>query len=132
FSVTHPSSDIRLEGDALCEGWWDGLRMRQVLSNLLSNALRHARPGSEVVVRVRGLEGEVELRVSNEGEPIPAELVPVLFEPFRRGLSKFRPAGSLGLGLFIVHQVVTGHRGRVEVGSAGGVTSFTVRVPRGA
>ncbi|AKI99082.1 PAS domain S-box-containing protein [Archangium gephyra] len=132
FSVTHPSSDIRLEGDALCEGWWDGPRMRQVLSNLLSNALRHSRPGSEVGVRVRGLDGEVELTVSNAGEPIPAELVPVLFEPFRRGMSKFRPAGSLGLGLFIVHQVVKGHGGRVEVGSAGGVTSFTVRVPRGA
>jgi PAS domain S-box-containing protein len=132
FSVTHPSSDIRLEGDALCEGHWDGPRMRQVLSNLLSNALRHARPGSEVVVRVRGVEGEVALTVSNEGEPIPAELLPVLFEPFRRGMSKFRPAGSLGLGLFIVHQVVTGHGGRVEVGSAGGVTSFSVRVPRGA
>jgi PAS domain S-box-containing protein len=132
FSVTHPSSDIRLEGDALCEGWWDGPRLRQVLSNLLSNALRHARPGSEVGVGVRGLDGEVELTVSNEGEPIPAELVPVLFEPFRRGMSKFRPAGSLGLGLFIVHQVVKGHGGRVEVGSAGGVTSFTVRVPRGA
>ena len=132
FSVTHPSSDIRLEGDALCEGWWDGPRMRQVLSNLLSNALRHARPGSEVGVRLRGRGGEVELMVRNEGEPIPAELLPVLFEPFRRGMSKFRPAGSLGLGLFIVHQVVTGHGGRVEVGSAGGVTSFTVRVPRGA
>ncbi|WP_375769525.1 PAS domain S-box protein [Archangium gephyra] len=132
FSVTHPSSDIRLEGDTLCEGWWDGPRMRQVLSNLLSNALRHARPGTEVVVRVRGRDGEVELAVSNEGEPIPAELVPVLFEPFRRGMSKFRPAGSLGLGLFIVHQVVTGHGGRVEVGSSGGVTSFSVRVPRGA
>ncbi|MFY0526988.1 PAS domain S-box protein [Archangium gephyra] len=132
FSVTHPSNDIRLEGDALCEGWWDGPRMRQVLSNLLSNALRHARPGSEVVVEVRGLGGEAELKVSNEGEPIPAELVPVLFEPFRRGMSKFRPSGSLGLGLFIVHQVVTGHGGRMEVGSAGGVTSFTVRVPRGA
>jgi signal transduction histidine kinase len=132
FSVTHPDRRILLEGDARCEGWWDGERMRQVLSNLLSNALRHSRPGTAVSVRTRALQGEVELAVSNEGEPIPSELLPVLFEPFRRGLSAFRPAGSLGLGLFIVHQVVTGHGGRVEVGSAGGVTSFTVRVPRGA
>ncbi|HEX5745814.1 MAG TPA: PAS domain S-box protein [Archangium sp.] len=132
FSVTHPDRRILLEGDARCEGWWDGERMRQVLSNLLSNALRHSRPGSLVSVRARELEGEVELAVSNEGEPIPSELLPVLFEPFRRGLSAFRPAGSLGLGLFIVHQVAMGHGGRVEVGSAGGVTSFTVRMPRGA
>ncbi|AKI99081.1 PAS domain S-box-containing protein [Archangium gephyra] len=132
FSVTHPERRILLEGDARCEGWWDGERMRQVLSNLLSNALRHSRPGSPVSVRARELEGEVELAVSNEGEPIPTELLPVLFEPFRRGLSTFRPAGSLGLGLFIVHQVVAGHGGRVEVGTGEEGTTFAVRVPRGA
>ncbi len=132
FSVTHPDRRILLEGDARCEGWWDGERMRQVLSNLLSNALRHSRQGTAVSVRARELAGEVELAVSNEGTPIPAELLPVLFEPFRRGMAKFRPAGSLGLGLFIVHQVVAGHGGRVEVGSAESGTTFTVRVPRGA
>ncbi|WP_083680816.1 PAS domain S-box protein [Archangium sp. Cb G35] len=132
FEVTHPDRRILLEGDARCEGWWDGERMRQVLSNLLSNALRHSRPGTPVSVRALGLDGEVELAVSNEGEPIPAELLPVLFEPFRRGLSGFRPAGSLGLGLFIVHQVVMGHGGRVEVGTGVEGTTFRVRVPRGA
>jgi signal transduction histidine kinase/DNA-binding response OmpR family regulator len=129
FSVTHASSDIRLEGDARCEGTWDGPRMRQVLSNLLSNALRHAREGTPVYVRARRVEGEVELAVTNEGEPIPEELLPVLFEPFRRGSSKFLPSGSLGLGLYIVRQVVEGHGGRVMVGSGEGVTSFTVRMP---
>ncbi|HEX8438741.1 PAS domain S-box protein, partial [Archangium sp.] len=46
FTVTHASRDIQLEAEAQCEGWWDGPRMRQVLSNLLSNALRHAREGT--------------------------------------------------------------------------------------
>ncbi|HEX8826082.1 MAG TPA: PAS domain S-box protein [Archangium sp.] len=132
FSVTHPSSDIHLEGDLRCEGSWDGARMRQVLSNLLSNALRYARPGTAVTVRLRALKGEVELAVTNEGEPIPEELLPVLFEPFRRGSSKFRPSGSLGLGLYIVRQVVEGHGGRVVARSQGGTTTFTVRVPCGA
>ncbi|QRK10835.1 PAS domain S-box protein [Archangium violaceum] len=131
FSVTHPSSDIRLEGDPHCEGQWDGPRMRQVLSNLLSNALRHAREGTAVRVKVHSRRGEVELSVSNEGAPIPQELLPVLFEPFRRGMSKFRPAGSLGLGLYIVRQVVEGHGGRVEVSTGEAGTTFTVRVPRG-
>jgi PAS domain S-box-containing protein len=130
FTVTHPSQDIRLEAEAQCEGWWDGPRMRQVLSNLLSNALRHAREGTAVCVRARGLEAEVELAVSNEGEAIPAELLPVLFDPFRRGNAKFRPAGSLGLGLYIVHQVVAGHGGKVEVTTGAAGTSFTVRLPR--
>ncbi|WNG32409.1 PAS domain S-box protein [Archangium violaceum] len=132
FSVTHPSSDIRLEGDGSCEGLWDGPRMRQVLSNLLSNALRHAREGTAVRVRVLAREGEVELSVFNEGAPIPEELLPVLFEPFRRGMSKFRPAGSLGLGLYIVRQVVEGHGGRVEVGTGEAGTTFTVRLPCGS
>jgi signal transduction histidine kinase len=130
FTVTHPSRDIRLEAQAQCEGWWDGPRMRQVLSNLLSNALRHAREGTAVVVRARELKNEVELVVANEGEPIPAELLPVLFEPFRRGNSKFRPSGSLGLGLYIVNQVVAGHGGKVEVATGELGTTFTVRVPR--
>ncbi|WP_326522549.1 PAS domain S-box protein [Archangium lipolyticum] len=132
FTVTHPSSDVRLEGDGPCEGWWDEARMRQVLSNLLSNALRYARAGTPVVVRARGKEREVELSVFNEGEPVSAELLPVLFEPFRRGMSKFRPSGSLGLGLYIVRQVVEGHGGRVEVETGAAGTSFIVRVPRGA
>ncbi|WNG32408.1 response regulator [Archangium violaceum] len=126
FSVTHPSSDIRLEGDGSCEGLWDGPRMRQVLSNLLSNALRHAREGTAVCVRARELPDEVELSVFNEGAPIPEELLPVLFEPFRRGMSKFRPSGSLGLGLYIVRQVVEGHGGRVEVGTGEAGTTFTI------
>ncbi len=132
FSVTHPSSDLRLEGDGPCEGWWDGTRMRQVLSNLISNALRHARAETPVVVRASGRADEVELTVSNQGEPVPAELLPVLFEPFRRGMSRFRPSGSLGLGLYIVRQVVEGHGGRVEVETGSAGTSFIVRVPRGS
>ncbi|WNG32407.1 PAS domain S-box protein [Archangium violaceum] len=131
FSVTHPGRDMRLEGDSHCEGLWDGPRMRQVLSNLLSNALRHAREGTAVCVRARELPDEVELSVFNEGAPIPEELLPVLFEPFRRGMSKFRPSGSLGLGLYIVRQVVEGHGGRMEVGTGEAGTTFTVWLPKG-
>jgi PAS domain S-box-containing protein len=129
FLLTHPTRDVRFESDATCQGTWDAARMRQVLSNLLSNALRHAREGTPVWVRARALPGEVELTVSNEGDAIPADLLPVLFEPFRRGIPKYRPAGSLGLGLYIVRQVVEGHAGRVEVSTGEAGTTFTVRVP---
>lgn len=131
FSVTHPSRDILFEGDTSCEGQWDSSRMRQVVSNLLSNALRHAREGTPVRVKARTVGEQVEVSVSNEGEPIPPELLPVLFEPFRRGMSKFRPAGSLGLGLYIVRQVVEGHGGQVEVRTGEAGTSFIVRLPCG-
>jgi signal transduction histidine kinase/DNA-binding response OmpR family regulator len=131
FALTHPSAELQLEADETCHGFWDGGRMRQVLSNLVSNALRHARKGTAVRVRARALAGEAELSVTNEGDAIPAELLPVLFEPFRRGMPKYRPAGSLGLGLFIVRQVVEGHAGRVEVSTGETGTTFTVRVPTG-
>jgi PAS domain S-box-containing protein len=131
FLVTHPDSDIRLAGDAVCEGWVDGARIRQMLSNLLSNALRHARPETPVGVRVLGSADEVVLSISNQGPPIPAELLPVLFEPFRRGVAQFRPSGSLGLGLYIVRLVATAHRGRVEVDTGEAGTTFTARLPRG-
>jgi PAS domain S-box-containing protein len=129
FRVTHPSRELRFEPDAPCEGAWDEGRMRQVVSNLVSNALRHASVGTPVWVRVRAVAGEAELSVSNEGEPISPELLPVLFEPFRRGMAEFRPSGSLGLGLYIVRQVVEGHSGRVEVATGRAGTTFTVRVP---
>jgi signal transduction histidine kinase len=102
-----------------------------VLSNLLSNALRHGRAGEPVWVRAEGREREVVLSVTNAGEPIPEELRPVLFEPYTRGNPRFRPSGSLGLGLYIVRQVVEGHGGTVEVASGEGTTTFTVRLPRG-
>jgi PAS domain S-box-containing protein len=132
FLVTHPGIDIHLEGDGVCEGWLDGARMRQVLSNLLSNALRHARPETRVSVRAHKEADEVVLSVFNEGSPIPEELLPVLFEPFRRGVAQFRPSGSLGLGLYIVRQVVVAHGGRVEVDTGEAGTTFTVRLPRRA
>ena len=132
FSLSHPGRELVLEGDGVCEGTWDGPRMRQVLCNLVGNALRHARAGTPVRLRVWQRPDEAVVEVHNEGEPIPEALLPVLFEPFRRGDSHFRPAGSLGLGLYIVHQVVDSHRGRVEARTGAEGTTFTVRLPRGA
>jgi len=130
FSLTHPGSRILLEGDGACAGEWDGPRMRQVFCNLLGNALRHAREGSSVRMCVTCAADEAVLEVANEGEPIPADLLPVLFEPFRRGSPTFRPAGSLGLGLYIVRQVVDEHGGEVAVRTGPAGTTFTIRVPR--
>jgi signal transduction histidine kinase len=70
--------------------------------------------------------------VHNEGKPIPAEQLPVLFEPFQRGREAGAGAGgSLGLGLFISRQIVEAHGGRIEARSAAGEgTAFTVWLPR--
>ncbi|MFT3926760.1 MAG: hybrid sensor histidine kinase/response regulator [Myxococcales bacterium] len=112
------------------EGQWDSARLCQVVSNLLGNALRHGTPGTPVDVRLDGTRHtEVRLEVENGGEISP-EVLPMLFEPFRRGSSP-KSSDGLGLGLFIVQQVVAAHGGAVQAHSNGGTTKFEVRLPRG-
>ncbi len=113
-------------------GAWDRDRLLQVVHNLVTNALKYSPEGTPVRVATRGEESAVELEVHNQGEPIPPELMPELFQPLRRGGHEVeRKTGSIGLGLFIVDQIVRAHRGEVHVrSSAAEGTTFTVRLPR--
>jgi two-component system OmpR family sensor kinase len=108
----------------------DGARLHQVLANLLANARTHTPDGTAVTVSVRAGDGSALLQLIDSGPGIPAELQPHIFERFARGdSSRSRAAGSTGLGLSIVHAVVTAHRGRVSVQSVPGQTVFTVVLP---
>jgi two-component system, sensor histidine kinase and response regulator len=112
-------------------GQWDAERIAQVASNLIGNALKHGDPAAPIQVRLDGSQADsVLLSVANRGI-IPAELMEHLFDPFRGGQ---RPAGrseGLGLGLYIVFQIVKAHRGQVEVTTGEeNRTEFRVRVPR--
>ena len=125
---------VRLEvrGDCALSG--DASRLGQVVSNLVGNALDHGGELGEVSVEVRG-EGEaVRIAVHNDGPEIPPELLPTLFEPFRReprGPGEGPRSGHLGLGLFIVAEIARAHGGAVEVSSsAGHGTTMTVTLPR--
>jgi signal transduction histidine kinase len=116
------------DGDVV--GDWDGDRLAQMASNLIGNALQHGDAGSPVDVRVEGCDDAVTLTVENGGR-IPAELLPHLFDPFRRGEIPMGSSQGLGLGLFIVQQIVEAHRGRITVESTdAGTTLFRVVVPR--
>ncbi len=108
----------------------DGARLHQVLANLLANARTHTPDGTTVTVGVRATGDEAVLTVTDGGPGIPADLRPHIFERFARGDgSRSRAAGSTGLGLSIVHAVVTAHGGTVAVASEPGRTAFTVRLP---
>ncbi|HET9551920.1 MAG TPA: GAF domain-containing protein, partial [Anaeromyxobacteraceae bacterium] len=128
----HPSARLELAavGDDRLDG--DPGRLAQVVANLAGNALQHG-AGSSVRLEVAGRADAIVLSVHNDGPPIPPEVLPQIFEPFRRGPGG-APAesGSIGLGLFIVREIVTAHGGAVEVRSeAGAGTTFTARFPRG-
>jgi signal transduction histidine kinase len=121
--------ELTEEGDL--QGHWDPERIEQVLSNLVGNACHHGKLGAPVLVRLSGTATAVEAEVHNEGPPIPRELLPQIFEPFRRGAADRRDAsGGVGLGLFIVRSLVEAHGGAIEVTTGQGGTTFAVRLPR--
>src|ERR1700676_5463040 len=94
----------------------DPARIRSVLGNLLSNAIRHTPPGGSVKVRVDGSGEGVIVTVTDTGEGIPPELLPHVFERFVKGANS---PGS-GLGLAIAHDIVAAHGGTLEIQSAVG------------
>lgn len=120
---------LEIEGDV--KGSWDADRLAAVLSNVIGNAIDHAAPGTAVVVKVHVDGRDVVVEISNQGEPIPAEVLPFIFEPFRRARSSGKsPAGHLGLGLYIAHEIVLAHGGTLDAHSSTGTTSFVMRLPR--
>jgi signal transduction histidine kinase len=137
LQVTFPERQILFEARGDTWGEWDPDRVAQVLGNLVFNALQHGREDTPVRTSVRDDGADVLLEVSNQGEPIPPELLPRLFDPFKRRPEDQRPhegrsgSRSLGLGLHIVRQIALAHGGEVEVrSSAEAGTRFTVRWPR--
>jgi signal transduction histidine kinase len=115
---------------------FDHERMRQVLINLLGNAVQHGDPIYPIRFDVRGDEHEVQASVSNFGVPIPPESMGMIFDPLvQLNKSKTspsqRPTTSLGLGLFIAREIVKAHGAQIDVSSSlEQGTAFVVRIPR--
>jgi two-component system heavy metal sensor histidine kinase CusS len=124
---------LRCQGDAAL--WAEPVMLRRALANLLSNALRYARPGSviELVARTEpGAEGALAiLEVRNEGEPLPQEVLDRLFDRFYRADdARQSDAAGSGLGLSIVRAILTLHGGTAEaLQPAPGHISFLLRFP---
>jgi len=121
---------VRVLGDAA--GEWDRDRLAQVVANLLSNAIQHGRRGAPVGITVDGERDAraVRLEVVNEGDPIPEADRATLFEPWKRGAGTRDRRTGAGLGLYIVHGVVTAHGGSVAVESDLLGTRVCLSLPR--
>jgi signal transduction histidine kinase len=113
--------------------FWDPQRIGQVISNLVANALAHGDPREPVTIEATGSEFGMTMSVHNYGAAIAPERAAALFDAFQRGGSDdpARPSEGLGLGLYIVKEVVAGHGGCVTVeSSAERGTKFVATMPR--
>ena len=133
MQAAYPTRTLGLALDGDLAGQWDPARLRQVLSNLLGNAIQHGTGPVELTASAQG--SHVRLTVHNDGPPIPPHALATIFDPLVHGASaepqtKRRP-GSIGLGLYIARAVVTAHGGSIDVNSAPELgTTFTVNLPR--
>jgi len=135
FRTKYPQRTLHFHPRGDLTGNWDAARLRQVVSNLLGNALQHGSPEGPVELSAASEESSVVLSLHNEGVPIPPERLPRLFEPLLRYDSPEsvlrRGSGGIGMGLFIVREIVIAKGGTIEVDStAEEGTTFTVRIPR--
>ncbi|WP_223638886.1 PAS domain S-box protein [Corallococcus sp. EGB] len=132
MAVLSQTHELKVEVPERLEGTWDRGRLDQVLTNLLSNAIRYSPEGGQVLVRLVA-EGDtgVHLSVKDEGVGIPSEKQRLIFERFGRAHgSKY---GGLGLGLTISQGIVEQHGGRIwaeSSGKAGQGSTFNVWLPR--
>ncbi len=117
------------QGDAEVQA--DRLMLRRALGNLLSNAVRHSAPRTTIRVMVSAAPDEVSIAIENQGDTIAQEHLERLFDRFFRvDPSRQRASEGTGLGLAITKSIVVAHGGTISVKSAGGTTTFTVRLPR--
>ena len=131
YEALASDKEMRLEliGSGVVSG--DRLMLRRALSNLLSNALRHASPGTVVSIEIQSRES-VEVTVSNRGPGISPEMLPRLFDRFFRvDKSRTHPeSDGAGLGLAITRAIMAAHGGGISVSSKSGVTRFTLSFPK--
>jgi PAS domain S-box-containing protein len=127
--LTHKHSLV-IDGPVRLAGTWDGQRLDQVLTNLVSNALKYSPDGGDVRIIIRQEGNDAVLRVQDAGIGIAAADQANLFEPFTRGTTLNGSVSGSGLGLYISHQIIEGHGGEMWIESTPGQGSiFGLRLP---
>jgi two-component system, OmpR family, heavy metal sensor histidine kinase CusS len=133
LSLVAEERQLRLEvnGTAAAIGG-DRLLIQRAITNLLSNAIRHAAVASTVTIDIASHDGHSQLAVTNQGDVIPPANLERIFDRFYRvDASRSRDEGGSGLGLAIVRSIASAHGGSVAVRSDQGVTTFTLSFPSG-
>lgn len=122
-----------VESSGELTGHWDPARLEQVVSNVAANALDHGSRDGAISVRASATPEQVTLEINNSGDPIPQDLIADIFHPFsrRKRTAEDERTGSMGLGLYIAHELVRAHHGTIDVRStAADGTTFRIVLPR--
>ena len=128
--VAFPQANIQHNVLGPGKGTFDSDRLRQVVSNLVSNSVAYGDMTRPITLYSEGHAETFGLAVHNSGDPIPASILDTLFEPMARGTER-GDARSVGLGLFIVREIAHAHGGDISVASSEGAgTTFTVRLAK--
>jgi len=131
--TVYPGRTLSLHCTGACEGQFDGMRVQQMVENLVVNAFKHGDDGGPVDVIVRGEAENVVIEVHNAGQPIDPQELETFFDPLRRGADNdggLPKVDGMGLGLFIAREVARAHAGDVTAASRSGQTIFTCTLPR--
>ena len=127
--ATRAGSTVTVRSDGVLEGRWDRLRIEQVITNLLTNALKYA-AGTPVEISLGGTEHHVMVTVSDGGPGIPESAQERIFLRFERA-APMRNFGGLGLGLYVARQIVEAHGGEIQLDRLRPKGAhFVIRLPR--
>ena len=133
----HPDRKIEFTPGGDLVGAWDGPRLAQAFSNLISNAVQHGTPDGTIHISIEGRKSEILFAVQNEADIIPPAKLRTLFDPVKsfairppseRTMSRVQ---NLGLGLYVVKEIVKAHEGQITVTSTQETgVKFSIRLPR--
>jgi len=133
LELAQPEWTVRCEMAGDMKGIWDHDRLVQVLSNLIANAGQHGRKGEPVTTKLDGQRADEVLVEVHNGGAVSPSVLPTLFDPFRTTRHHRGQSSGLGLGLFIVREIVKAHGGSVSLDSSEAAgTTVTLRLPRRA
>lgn len=131
----YPACSIVFQPSGNLTGAFDAIRLQQLLTNLLINAAQYSAPQQDVTLEATGHADAITFQIRNFGPVIPAEFLKTIFQPLIQlapeSAEDTRPKTSLGLGLFIAHEITAAHDGTIAVSSdAANGTVFTLNFPR--
>lgn len=132
MELGYPDASLFIKSPGPVQGEWDEGRLDQLMTNLITNGLRHGTPGGPVKISISAEGNNAFLEVHNEGSPMPQSIKDMISTgKFSKNEGNSKHNDSYGLGLYIVKEIVDGHNGEIKVTSSKEKgTTFKVTLPR--